>query len=220
MTEPGVASAAGAGERRPPDVDDRGEERIRRAVESFQLGRDREAAFRVLYETYFPALLRFFARKGFDPDERLDLTQETFLRVYKGLNGYEHRRRFAGWLYTVAKTTHLKRRRRAAAAKRSAIEVSRDAMPHPDPTLAVPERQLDGMLDDERRRALRAAVDELPEQMRDCLMLRLYHQLTYREIATVKKLSTETVKAHLFRARKKLEERLGSDPTGGLEDDL
>jgi RNA polymerase sigma factor (sigma-70 family) len=65
---------------------------------------------------------------------------------------------------------------------------------------------------------LRAAVAELPEQMRDCLTLRLYHQLSYNEIAVIKKISVETVKAHLFRAKKKLQEKLADFALSDLED--
>jgi RNA polymerase sigma-70 factor (ECF subfamily) len=61
-------------------------------------------------------------------------------------------------------------------------------------------------------------VAELPEQMRDCLTLRLYHQLSYQEIATLKRISVETVKAHLFRARKKLQERLADFTLDDPED--
>lgn len=209
-----AAAATGA---RPPEAVGAGDGRVGEAIARFQAGIEPEAAFRVLYETYFAALHRFFARKGCAPDECLDLTQETFLGIYRGLEGYEHRQRFAAWLYRVATTTFLKRRRRAAAAKRAMVEVSHDAMDNPEPALAAPETQLDGLIEDERRTALRAAVAELPEQMRDCLTLRLYHQLAYEEIAAIKKLSVETVKAHLFRGRKRLAERLADDTLGGLE---
>jgi RNA polymerase sigma-70 factor (ECF subfamily) len=91
-------------------------------------------------------------------------------------------------------------------------------MEHPEATLAVPGRQLDDLLDEEQRRALRAAVAELPEQMRDCLTLRLYHQRSYNEIAVIKKISVETVKAHLFRAREKLREKLAGFDLGDLEE--
>ena len=188
------------------------------AARRFQEGRDRPEAFRFLYETYFRAIERFFARKGLPQEDCLDLTQETFLGIYKGLDGYEDRQRFAAWLYRVATTVYLKRLRAAATAKRAAVEVSRDGMEYPEATLAVPGRQLDDLLDKERRRALRAAVAELPEQMRDCLTLRLYHGLAYNEIAVVKKISVETVKAHLFRARKKLQEKLVDFDLGDLKD--
>jgi RNA polymerase sigma-70 factor (ECF subfamily) len=191
---------------------------VERAIVRFQDGSDRHGAFRLLYERYFRAIEHFFARKGLPPEDCLDLTQETFLGIYKGLDGYENRQRFTGWLYRVAMTTFLKRRRAATTAKRAAVEVSRDGMEDPEATLAVPGRQLDGLLDEERWRALRSAVAELPEQMRDCLTLRIYHQLSYNEIALVKKISIETVKAHLFRARKKLQEKLADFAFGDLED--
>jgi RNA polymerase sigma-70 factor (ECF subfamily) len=181
-------------------------EAIRRCQEGS--GEERERAFRLLYETYFRAIQRYFARRGVSPDDGLDLTQETFLGIYQGLEAYEHRQRFEAWLYRVAETTHLKWRRRGATVKRSAVEISKDAMDNPDNIASSPARQLGGLLADERTKALRAAVGELPEQQRDCLTLRLYHDLAYREIAVVKKISIETVKAHLFRARKRLEERL------------
>ena len=199
-------------------MNETGPDLVEQAIRRFQEGTDRPGAFRFLYETYFHAIERFFARKGLLPQDCLDLTQETFLGIYRGLDGYEHRQRFTAWLYRVATTTDLKRRRKATTVKRAAEEVSRDGMENPETTLAVPGGQLTGLLGQERDRALRAAVAELPEQMRDCLTLRLYHQLSYQEIATVKKISVETVKAHLFRARKKLQEKLADFALGDLED--
>jgi RNA polymerase sigma-70 factor (ECF subfamily) len=201
-----------------PEPSEAGSDLVEQAIRRFQEGRDRPGAFSFLYQTYFRAIGRFFARKGLSPEDCLDLTQETFLGIYRGLDGYEHRQQFTAWLYRAATTTWLKRLRAASAEKRAAVEVSHDAMENPDTILAVPGRQLDGLLDAERWQALRAAVAELPEQMRDCLTLRLYHQLSYSEIATVKKISIETVKAHLFRAKKKLQEKLSDFALGDLED--
>jgi RNA polymerase sigma-70 factor (ECF subfamily) len=221
MTDRVTGSSAAAGAREPSEdgtAGSTGSDLVEQAIRRFQAGNDRPAAFRFLYETYFRAIERFFARKGLPPEDCLDLTQETFLGIYKGLDGYENRQRFSAWLYRVATTAFLKRHRSATTAKRAAVEVSRDGMEHPEATLAVPGRQLDGLLDEERWRALRTAVAELPEQMRDCLTLRLYHQLSYSEIAVIKKISIETVKAHLFRARKKLQEKLAGFALGDLED--
>lgn len=218
MADQVTGSSAAADAREPSEAETASSALVEHAIRRFQEGQDRQAAFRFLYETYFRAIERFFARKGLPPEDCLDLTQETFLGIYKGLDGYENRQRFSAWLYRVATTTFLKRHRSATTAKRAAVEVSRDGMEQPEATLAVPGRQLDGLLDEERWRALRTAVAELPEQMRDCLTLRLYHQLSYSEIAVIKKISIETVKAHLFRARKKLQERLAGFALENLED--
>lgn len=218
MTEQVAGSSAAVDAREPSHAGPASPDPVASAVRRFQEGRDRQGAFRFLYETYFRAIERFFARKGLLPEDCLDLTQETFLGIYKSLDGYEDRQRFSAWLYRVATTTYLKRRRTAATAKRAAVEVSRDSMENPEASLAVPGRQLHELLAGERWKALREAVAELPEQMRDCLTLRLYHQLSYNEIAKVKKISIETVKAHLFRARKKLQERLADFTLEDLEE--
>jgi RNA polymerase sigma-70 factor (ECF subfamily) len=212
MTDQAAGSSMQAGSQEAPDL-------VAQAIRQFQAGRDRQAAFRFLYETYFRAIERFFARKGLPPEDCLDLTQETFLGIYKGLDGYEDRQCFTAWLFCVARRVYQKRQRTAGTVKRDMVVVSRDGMENPEASLAVPGRQLDGLLEEERWRALRAAVAELPDQMRDCLTLRLYHQLSYSEIAVIKKISIETVKAHLFRARQKLREKLADfaldeDPEG------
>lgn len=204
----------------PRGDDPRGDDPLSDAVRRFQSGEDREGAFRFLYERFFPPVRRFFARKGMAPEDCLDLTQDTFLRVYKGLEGYEHRQQFAAWLFRIATTTYLKRLRRARAAKRRAVEVSKDGMDDPARAMPVEAPQLDGVIDGQRRRALRAAIAELPDQQRDCLTLRLVHQLSYDEIATVKKLSPEAVKAHLFRGRRRLRDELGGlDDVRALDDE-
>ena len=217
MTEEVAGTSGAAGAPEPSGSGPDGHALVDRAIRRFQEGIDRQGSFRFLYETYFRAIERFFARKGLAPEDCLDLTQETFLGIYKGLAAYEHRQQFSAWLYRVATTTLLKRHRAAVATKRAMVEVSRDGMENPESTLAVPGPQLDGLLEQERWQALRVAVGELPEQMRDCLTMRLYHQLSYQEIAIVKKISIETVKAHLFRARKKLKEELADYALGDLE---
>jgi len=194
------------------------------AVLSFQAGRAREKSFRFLYERYFRALQGFFSRKGFKQEDCLDLTQETFVGIYQGLEAYCHEDRFEAWLYRVATTTYLKRIRAGSAAKRSGLEISKDDEDFPasglaSKGLASQERQLTTLIDSEEVTRLREAVRDLPPKMRDCLTLRLYHELSYREIATVMKLSPETVKAHLARARKRLGGMLREKKPPSGEDD-
>lgn len=190
-----------------------------------------EIEFQNLFRRYYRPVLGFFARKGVAPDDALDLTQETFLGIYKGLGAFRGESRIETWLYKVATTTYLKRLRAASTAKRSGVEVvydeapvseSRDPRPAVAPIAAnAAGAQLDGVLLDERRRAMRRAISELPDQMRKCLTLRIYQDLTYREIATVMRLQIDTVKAHLFQARRKLRQGLGAgdtDESGGSDE--
>ena len=182
--------------------------RIDAAIRAFQAGNDRESSFRVLYKLFFPTLCRFFGRRGFPADDSLDLTQETFLSIYNGLRGFRQEARFETWMFTVATNTYRKRLRALTAEKRDGKEVSHEDLTGGEAALEAPGTQLDELLDGERRKALRAAIAELPAQMRRCLVLRLYHDHSYQEIAVLLKIKIDTVKAHLFQARKRLKEQV------------
>lgn len=188
------------------------------AIAAFQSGADRHRAFRTLFERYRRPVERFFARKGVAPEERRDLTQDVFLRIYRELDGFRGEARFETWLYQIASTTYLKSLRRRSTAKRRGREVSVDAFETPPSAFAENPGQLDRLVDDEQRRRLAAAIAELPEQMRHCLTLRLDRGLSNREIALVLRLSPNTVKAHLFQARKRLAARLAPQTDDGREE--
>lgn len=204
LLDPGGAPVRSAAPE--PSLDD-DEVQIRRWVVEFQSGRDREAAFRRLFERFHRPVESFFARRGVAPEDRLDLTQEAFLNVYRGLGQWRPDARFGTWMFHIATTTYLKHRRSQVAAKRSGQEVSQDVV---EATVlwAADAEQLDGVLVAERRRAVAGAMAELPERMRHCLLLRVDHGLKYREIAHLMQVSIQTVKAHLFQARGRLTDRL------------
>ncbi len=189
-------------------------ESVQRIIERLQADPSREEDYRSLFDLYYPRLVHFFARRGFPRQDCLDLTQETFLGIYKGIGAFRRDARFETWLFTIATNAYRKRLRRGAAGKREGrevpLEADEDAEPGPRQELPSPELpKEDDVLRKERSRLLRQAVEKLPEQMRRCLILRVYQDMRYREIAGVLRLSPETVKAHLFQARRRLREELG-----------
>jgi RNA polymerase sigma-70 factor (ECF subfamily) len=192
-------------------------ESVEQAIAAIQSGADFDTSFRIIFERYYRPLQKFFARKGFAAEDCLDLTQETFIGIYKGLGRYRHDARFETWLYRIATTTYLKRLRAGATAKRSCQEVSLDDAGISEGPAETPGGQLAEVLNEERQQAMREAVLELPEQMRKCLTLRVYHELSYKEIAVVMKLKVNTVKAHLFQARSKLQQKLAGYSLEGLD---
>ena len=186
--------------------------RLDSAIEAFQAGQDREASFRVIFERYYPVVLRFFRKRVFSAEDQLDLTQETFLRVYKGLEGFRREARFGTWLFRIAHNTHLKWRRRLPPGETAPAAVLPEGDAEPGgwdtaESIATTDTALDDALLAERQRLLREAIGELPMQMRESTKLRVYQELSYREISVVMQLSVETVKVHLFQARKKLKQR-------------
>jgi RNA polymerase sigma-70 factor (ECF subfamily) len=174
-------------------------------------------AFRRLFDLYSPRLYHFFSRRGFPHADCLDLTQETFLGIYKGIGAFRRDSSFETWLFTIATNAYRKRLRWGVAGKRDAPEVSLEGSSEEGgsmatlDTLAATDLPAPGeeMLQRERSLVLRQAIDRLPEQMRKCLILRVDHEMAYKEIAVVLRLSPETVKVHLARARRRLQEELG-----------
>lgn len=183
------------------------EAKIRTWVDDFQAGRDRERAFRRIFERYHRPVEGFFARRGVPAEDRLDLTQEVFLGVYRGLADWRPEARFGTWVFRIATTTYLEQRRAQWAAKRSGEEVGTET-PEAAARLAADADQLDDVLVAERRRAMQGAMAALPDRMRRCLLLRIEHGLKYREIASLMQVSIQTVKAHLFQARGRLADTL------------
>jgi RNA polymerase sigma-70 factor, ECF subfamily len=184
-------------------------ESVQRIIERLQAGPSREEDFRQLFDLYYSRVHHFFAKRGFPPQECLDLTQETFIGIYRGIASFRRDARFETWLFKIATNAYRKRLRWGVAEKRDAVEMSLDCGEESHEP-ADPASEEESMLRAERARLLREAVEKLPEQMRRCLMLRVYQDMRYREIATVMRLSPETVKVHLFQARRRLREDLGS----------
>ena len=182
-------------------------EPVQEIIERLQApGSPREEDFRRLFDLYYPRVLHFFARRGFAPQDCQDLTQETFLGIYRGIGTFRRDARFETWLFTIATNAWRKRLRHGTAGKREGQEVPLE--PEVGPDAKEPAADED-MLRRERSRRLREAVEKLPEQMRRCLTLRVYQEMKYREIAALLRLSPETVKVHLFQARRRLREELG-----------
>ncbi|HEX4953396.1 MAG TPA: sigma-70 family RNA polymerase sigma factor [Thermoanaerobaculia bacterium] len=190
-------------------------------VQALREARGGELEMRRLFELYYAPVVHFFSRRGVAPEDCLDLTQETFLDIYKGIGSFRAEARFDTWLFAVAANAHREMLRRRGAEKRSGQEVplaegsaeAEEGQPR-GVELASAERLPDETtLDRERTRLLAAAIEELPAQMRKCLLLRIDQDLKYREIAVLLRISVETVKAHLFQARQRLAGRLAG-PAG------
>ncbi|MFY9824646.1 MAG: sigma-70 family RNA polymerase sigma factor [Thermoanaerobaculia bacterium] len=174
---------------------------------------DANDAFRRLFDLYSPRLYHFFNRRGFSHSDSLDLTQETFLGIYKGIGAFRRDSSFETWLFKIATNAYRQRLRRGVAGKRDAPEIPLEGSAEeggPMAALATDEPVPgEEMLQRERSLLLRQAIDRLPEQMRKCLVLRVDHEMAYKEIAVVLRVSPETVKVHLARARRRLQEELG-----------
>ena len=176
-----------------------------------------EENFHWLFERHYAQLIRFFRRKGFDPEDCRDLTQETFVSVYKGLGELRHEEQFESWLFAIAHNIWCSVIEKRSAQKRSATLLSLDDGGEAGERLSLAERipdegidPLGVALEQERLEKLQGAMRHLPLQMKRCVQLRVVHDLSHVEIARVMGISVNTVKAHLHQARNALRTQLSS----------
>ncbi len=181
---------------------------------------------RGLFEDEFEQLCRrfrrsihgFFIQRGFSPEESQELTQETFLRVYKGWTGFRRTASVKTWLFSIARNVYRNAVRDQTADKRDGQEVPIDRLAAEDlPRQAAADGPLDRLLNAERMAVLNQAIEELPVRMRCCVVLRLDQALSYPQIATVMRISVQTVKSQLSQARSRLRKRL-ADHFEGIDE--
>ena len=206
----------------PPAVDESpapspgAPEDLARAVLDFQRGIDREKSFELLFRRFRPRVERFLASRVFSPDERLDLTQAIFLRIYKGLEGYRGEGSLEGWVLHIAFNVYRNWRDHQPGGRHAVPEVPFEETPGaPEPSPAADflspsaaASPLDRVVREERLEALRMAIGELSPKQRLCVEMRVYQDRSLQEIAVALRISPETVKAHLFQARQKLWDKL------------
>lgn len=160
----------------------------REAIEACRRG-EREA-FDRLVERYQRDVYRLCYRFANNHEDANDLAQEAFIKAYRALDRFRGDSAFSTWLYRIAVNTCLNWK----ALKKPLIDELPEALADGKPGI---ESRL---VDDERARQLRAAIERLPEKQRATLILKTYHDMTHEEVASVLGASVGTVKANFFHA--------------------
>ncbi len=173
-----------------------------------------EAAFNELVRLYQGRIYRLVFRMLGDRAEAEDLAQEVFVTVFKSIHGFRGDAKLSTWMYRVA-ANHCKNRikylgRRARGQKREFDEIA-DAHKLDSATMSTsvrlprPDEVATGK---ETEHFIRVALEELPEEQRQLVILRDIENLTYEEIQKLTGLAAGTVKSRLHRARLALVRRV------------
>ena len=145
--------------------------------------------------------------------------QNTFLQLYTKIGKYEQGRPVRPWLYTIATHQAIDALRRNGRHPTISLDQGREESPDGqvrklvelvEARSAGPADQVQG---EERRGKVRAAVDRLPEMLRQVVVLAYYQGLKYREIALVIGVPVGTVKSRLHAALVKLQESWAQAPS-------
>ena len=148
-------------------------------------------------------------RMAGDPDDAMDLSQETFLRAWRCLDQYQFASAFSTWLYRLCSNIcidFLRKRRRQQTVPLTFEDADGEeqtyAVPDAQP---LPEEQVELKL---TRETLAAAMAQLLPEHRAVLQLRVVNEMSYEQIADVLDIQIGTVKSRLSRARNQLKKIL------------
>jgi len=182
---------------------DEDRELIRRCLEGD------ERAYRELITRYRRPVYSLALRMVRVAEDAEDLTQETFVRMFRALERYDPARPFGAWLHTITARLAIDmiRRRRVRTVP---LQV-RDADTDEERTLDVEDPGLgpDVLASHaEEERAARDLIDALPAHYRVVVAMRHQQDMSYEEIAEALHLPIGTVKARIHRARALLKQRL------------
>ena len=175
----------------------------RQLIRSINAGRhDR---FYQLVKRYEKRLYNFGLRMCDNPSDAEDMVQDTFLNVFTYLPGFRYETTFKNWLYRVATSACLKKKRRSKFAPDKELSVD-EFLPRDEAAVAMElprwaSQPLDQVLNEELGGVIRGALLDLPEKYRLVVVLRDIEGFSTQETADILDLTPANIKVRLHRAR-------------------
>jgi len=172
-----------------------------------------EAAFAEIVERYRGSITNYLYRFLGDYEEAVDLSQETFVRLYFAVDRYHTEYAFSTYIYRIATNlaiSELRRRKRRRMLSLTGLfqdEEDGNIDFQPPDHRNLPDKDL---IEDERSRQIQRAIAALPDKYRAPIVLREIEERTYEEIAEILGLGLGTTKSRISRARGLLKEKLKS----------
>ncbi len=157
-------------------------------------------AYQELIRLYQKKVFRVISSYQRNPDDALEVVQDTFLKVYTARNTWEHRTSFAAWLYRIAINASIDRFRRSGKDKAVYLDDMVEAQIHKSATADRPHSALDRLRAGERRSILEHAIRRLPDRQREVISLRYFAEMQLMEIAEALHCPLGTVKSNLHKA--------------------
>ncbi len=161
-------------------------------------------AFDLIVERHRRSVYQLCYRFVGNHEDASDLAQEVFLRAYRGLKNFQGGASLGTWLYRIAVNASLNRL--------SARPPLTDSLDRTEPIADASADPAGELLRSERSKRVRKAIGRLPRKQRATLILRVYHDLSHQEIASIVGSSVGAVKANFFHALQNLKRLLANEP--------
>ena len=178
-----------------------------------------EGAVHELAERYGPRIYQLALRQMKNPEDAEEVTQDVLLKVYRKIGAFRGDSALSSWIYRITFNTAMSRLRtskleRAAQHRertRDDQDEGRQTSVQPADWSHMPDEEL---LRAQLRRAVMAAIQDLPEIYREPVVLRDIEGLTTEEASTRLQVKDQTLKSRLHRGRLLLRERLQAFTSG------
>lgn len=173
-------------------------------IESCLVGR--LGAFDLVVERHRRSVYQLCWRFVANHEDASDLSQDIFLRAYRGLRSFRGQSSLATWLHRISVNVCLNR-----VSAKAPLEKMTEAIgdrQYVDTRSPSPSERL---LKEERGARVRAAIAALPRKQRATLILRVYQEMSYQEVADVLGSSVGAVKVNFFHALGNLKKQLGGE---------
>lgn len=150
-----------------------------------------------IYKAYYKPVCFYIIKMVKDRILAEDLAQETFIKIFNGLEAFDQERRLDPWVYRIAHNTCMDYIRKNHVDHELINEIIQE-----DSADNSPEHIL---LNREKGNKISEALQKLGNKYRTPLLLRDFNQLSYKEIASILKLSEQSVKTQIHRARQRFQ---------------
>lgn len=175
-----------------------------------RLAAGHDAALNDLMERHAAAVFRFLCRMLNHEDDANDLAQETFVRVFQARASFDPDKKFSTWLFTIAANLARNQIRWRTRHPNISLEAESESTEQSlaDKLAATSPTPKEQTLATERAAAVRAAVNELPEDMRAAIVLCEWEECSMAEASVILEATPKAVESRLYRARQILRDQL------------
>jgi RNA polymerase sigma-70 factor (ECF subfamily) len=173
-----------------------------------KVGRGDHRAFADLLARHQRRVYRLALRLLKNPPEAEDAAQEVFLKVYQNASRYEPTGSVGAWINRITANHCLNRLRSGALSKEVAYDPQEEAFGNPLDSAAADPTPLEALEGREFSQRLQQALDALPENQRQALVLKRFGDFSYQEIGILLNLSDQAVDGLIKRARNNLKKAL------------
>ncbi len=174
-------------------------------------------AFSILYERYSSSVLSYLYRMLGNVEDVESVGQEVFLRAFRFAATYRYPQKVSTWLFTITRNLAINNaRRRKRSPVRNVTELNLEGFDMTGDPYKVAHRATDDVEKQEEIARVLAALDDLPSDQKEVIVLGVFQDLSYAEMEQITGTKAVTLRSRMFHGLKKLGRMVG----GSVDEDV